>query len=39
MGYFEMCGVVLQVPTGGHAVNLDHWFPVQLLDKQYCTFL
>ena len=32
--YIASGGGVLQVPTGGHATNLDHWFPVEELSEQ-----
>ena len=32
--YIGSSGGVLQVPTGGHAVNLDDWFPMKELSEQ-----
>ena len=32
--YIGFSGGVLQVPTGGHAPNFDHWFPVEKLGEQ-----
>ena len=32
--YIGSSGGVLQVPTGGHAVNLDNWFPMKELGEQ-----